>query len=106
MKKKGEMLQLSYGGYTLQKFFYNNSEEIYPNSTGEIYERILDKLQSHFVEKRKFTARMEKKIKSDEFNMEVIFTVVIDIEYEFGNEDINRADAEYIKEFVVSEDVQ
>ena len=49
---------------------------------------------------------MEKKIKSDEFNMEVIFTVVIDIEYEFGNEDINRADAEYIKEFVVSENVQ
>lgn len=106
LKKKGEMLQLSYGGYTLQKFFYNNSEEIYPNSTGEIYERILDKLQSHFVEKRKFTARMEKKIKSDEFNMELIFTVVIDIEYEFGNEDINRADAEYIKEFVVSENVQ
>lgn len=106
MKKKDEAIHSSYGGYTLQKFLYNNSEEIYPSSTGEIYERILDKLQSHFVEKRKFTARMEKRIKSSELDMEIIFIVVINIEYEFGNGDINRADAEYVKEFVVSENVQ
>lgn len=106
MKKKDEALHSSYGGYTLQKFLYNNSEEIYPNNTGEIYERMLDKLQSHFVEKRKFTARMEKRIKSSELGMEIIFIAVINIEYEFGNSDISRADAEYVKEFVVSENVQ
>lgn len=106
MKKKDEALHSSYGGYTLQKFLYNNSEEIYPSSTGEIYERILDKLQSHFVEKRTFTARMEKRIKSSELDMEIIFITVINIEYEFENCDINRADAEYVKEFVVSENVQ
>lgn len=106
MKKKDEVLHSSYGGYTLQKFLYNNSEEIYPSSTGEIYERILDKLQSHFVEKRKFTARMEKRIKSSELEMEIIFIAIINVEYEFGNGDINRADAEYVKEFVVSENVQ
>ena len=106
MKKKDEALHSSYGGYTLQKFLYNNSEEIYPSSTGEIYERILDKLQSHFVEKRKFTAKMEKRVKSSELDTEVIFIAVINIEYEFENGDINRADAEYVKEFVVSENVQ
>ena len=93
MKKKDEALHSSYG-------------EIYPSSTGEIYERILDKLQSHFVEKRKFTAKMEKRVKSSELDTEVIFIAVINIEYEFENGDINRADAEYVKEFVVSENVQ
>lgn len=106
LKKKDEVLQTSYGGYTLQKLLYNNYEEIYPNKTNEIYERILDKLQSHFVEKRKFTAKLEKRIKSDELNMEIIFTAVINIEYEFGNDNINRADAEYVKEFVISENDQ
>lgn len=106
MKRKDEALQPSYGGYTLKKFVYNDSEEIYPKNTAGIYERILNKLQSHFVEKRKFTARMEKKIKSDELDMEIVFTAVINIEYEFGNSDINRADAEYVKEFVISENVQ
>lgn len=106
MKRKDEALQPSYGGYTLKKFVYNDSEEIYPKNTTGIYERILNKLQSHFVEKRKFTARMEKKIKSDELDMEIVFTAVINIEYEFGNSDINRADAEYVKEFVISENVQ
>lgn len=106
LKKKDEVLQMSYGGYTLQKFLYNNSEIIYPNSNEEIYEKISNKLQSHFVEKRKFTARMEKKIKSDEINLEVIFVAVINIEYEFENDDIDKPNTEYVKEFVISENVQ
>ncbi|WP_176891700.1 hypothetical protein LIY46_01310 [Fusobacterium varium] len=106
LKKKDEVLQMSYGGYTLQKLLYNNSEIIYPNSNEEIYEKISNKLQSHFVEKRKFTARMEKKIKSDEINLEVIFVAVINIEYEFENDDIDKPNTEYVKEFVISENVQ
>ena len=62
LKKKGEMLQSSYGGYTLQKFFYNNSEEIYPNSTGEIYERILDKLQATLLRRENLQQEWRKKL--------------------------------------------
>ncbi len=106
LKKKGEILQESCGGYILQKFIYNDSEIIYPNNTEEIYESMIRKLQSHFVEKRKFTGMLEKRIKSEELNMEIIFTTVINVEYEFGNEDIDKPDAEYVKEFVISENVK
>lgn len=96
---------MSYGGYTLQKILYNNSETIYPNNNGDIYEKISKKLQSNFVEKRKFIVKIEKIIKSDELDLEVIFTVVINLEYEFENDDIDKPDAEYVKEFVISENV-
>ena len=49
---------------------------------------------------------MEKRIKSDEINLEVIFTAVINIEYEFENDDIDKPNVEYVKEFVISENVQ
>ena len=39
LKNKNEVLQMSYGGYTLQKILYNNSETIYPNNNGDIYEK-------------------------------------------------------------------
>ena len=96
---------MSCGGYTLQKILYNNSETIYPNNNGDIYEKISKKLQSNFVEKRKFIVKIEKIIKSDELDLEVIFTVVINLEYEFENDDIDKPDAEYVKEFVISENV-
>lgn len=105
LKNKNEVLQMSYGGYTLQKILYNNSETIYPNNNGGIYEKISKKLQSNFVEKRKFIVKIEKIIKSDELDLEVIFTVVINLEYEFENDDIDKPDAEYVKEFVISENV-
>ncbi len=105
LKNKNEVLQMSYGGYTLQKILYNNSETIYPNNNGDIYEKISKKLQSNFVEKRKFIVKIEKIIKSDELDLEVIFTVVINLEYEFENDDIDKPDAEYVKEFVISENV-